>query len=162
MLASDKLEEGPWVGMLSSLCWAPGLYIAHHFIDGDGAPASLFAQPSVLDTVRESAAVGANALDAVTMSLPMIISFLLAALPFVIFGIAALTGQTIAFLLGGARRRAAIAATVGALLCVLGAAGYGSGDAARLLLDPIFLGLASAIGLVAPAIVERLRKSRAN
>jgi hypothetical protein len=157
MLASDKLEEGPWVGMLSSLCWAPGLFIAHHLIEGDGRPASLFAQPSVLETVREGASLGVGAVNAATMSLPMVLSFLLAAIPFVIFGLAALTGQTIAFLLGGARRRAAIAGTVGAILCVIGAAGYGSGDAARLLLDPIFMGLAAAIGLILPALIERLK-----
>jgi hypothetical protein len=157
LLSTNKLEEGPWVGMLSSLCWAPGLFIAHNLIVGDGTPASLFAQPSVLDTVRESASMGAGAINAATLSLPIVLSFLLAALPFVIFGIAAISGQTIAFLLGGARRRAAIAATVGTLLCVIGAAGYGSGDAARMLLDPIFVGLAAAIGLVVPALLERLK-----
>lgn len=157
LLASSKLEEGPWVGMLSSLCWAPGLFIAHHLIDGDGTPASLFAQPSVLDTVRESASLGAGAIDAATLSLPIMLSFLLAALPFVVLGIAALCGQSIAFLLGGARRRTAIAGTVSALLCTIGAAGYGSGDAARMLLDPIFLGLAAAIGLIVPALLERFK-----
>jgi hypothetical protein len=161
MLASDKLEEGPWVGMLSSLCWAPGLYIAYQLINGDSAPASLFAEPNVLDTVREGATMGAGAIDAATMSLPIVLSTLLAALPLVVFGIAAITGQTIAFLLGGARRRAAIAGSVSALLCVIGAAGYGSVDAARLLLDPIFFGLAAAIGLVIPALLERLKTSPA-
>jgi hypothetical protein len=157
LLASNKLEEGPWVGMLSSLCWAPGLFIAHNLIEGDGTPASLFAQSSALDTVRQSASMGAGAIDAATMSLPIVLSILLAALPFVILGISAIAGQTVAFLLGGARRRAAIAGSVGALLCVIGAAGYGSGEAARLLLDPIFLGLAAALGLIAPAILERLK-----
>jgi hypothetical protein len=162
VLSSNKLEEGPWVGMLSALCWAPGLYIAHHFLNGDGAPATLFSDASVLDTVREGASLGAGAIDAATMSLPVVLSFLLAALPFVVLGIAAICGQSIAFLLGGARRRAAIAGSVGTLLCVIGAAGFGSGDAARLLLDPIFLGLASAIGLVVPALLERLKTARAN
>jgi hypothetical protein len=161
VLASNELEEGPWVGMLSSLCWTPGLYIANHFIEGDHAPASLFAQASVMDTVRDSASIGVGALDAVTMSLPLVLSFLLAAFPFVVLGIAAITGQSIAFLLGGARRRAAIAGSVGTVLCVIGAAGYGSGDAARLLLDPIFLGLAAAIGLVIPALIERIKTARA-
>lgn len=162
LMASNKLEEGPWVGMLSSLCWAPGLYIAHHFIDGGRSPAALFAQPSMLDTVRESASLGVGAIDAVTMSLPMVLSMLVAALPFVVLGVAAICGQTIAFLLGGARRRAAIAGTVCTILCVIGAAGYGSGEAARLLLDPIFIGLAAALGLVAPALLERFRNGRAS
>jgi hypothetical protein len=157
LLSSNNLEEGPWVGMFSSLCWAPGLFIAHNLIEGDGTPASLFAQPSVIDTVRQGASMGAGAIDSATLSLPIVLSFLLAALPFIVFGIAALCGQTIAFLLGGARRRAAVAGTVGTLLCVIGAAGYGSGDAARMLLDPIFLGLAAAIGLVVPALLERLK-----
>jgi hypothetical protein len=160
-LASNQLEEGPWVGMLSSLCWAPGLYIAHHFLVGESAPASLFAEPSVIDTVRDSASIGAGAIQAATLSLPTVLSLLLAAFPFVILGIAAITGQSIAFLLGGARRRAAIAGSVSAILCVIGAAGYGSGDAARLLLDPIFLGLAAAIGLVVPALMERFKTARA-
>jgi hypothetical protein len=160
LLSSNKLEEGPWVGMLSSLCWAPGLFIAHTLIEGEGAPASLFASTSVLNTVRESASMGAGAVTAATTSLPVMLSFLLAALPLLVFGIAALAGQTVAFLLGGARRRAAIGGSVVALLCVIGAAGYGSGDAARMLLDPIFIGLAAAIGLVIPALLDRLRDSK--
>ena len=117
LLASDKLEEGPWVGMLSSLCWAPGLYIAYHFLGDGGPPATLFSEATVLDTVRESASVSANALDAARLSLPKVLAMLLTALPFVILGIAAALGQSIAFVLGGARRRAAIAASVGAVLC---------------------------------------------
>jgi hypothetical protein len=161
LLASDKLEEGPWFGMFSALCWAPGLYIAHHFIAGEQASASLFAQPAVIEAGRQGAAAGANVIYSATISLPIILAWVMSALPLVIFGMAALLGLGIAFLLGKGRRRGAIAGAVGGGLSVLGAAGYGNYDAARLLLDPIFLGLAAAIGLVIPALIARIKTARA-
>jgi hypothetical protein len=157
LLASNKLEEGPWVGMLSSLCWAPGLYFAHHLLVGDTGAASLYAEPSVVEKMRQSAAASVGAVDSATLSLPVILNGLLTAIPFVIFGSAAIIGLGIAFLLGKGRRRGAIAGAIGGGLSVLGAAGYGSFDAARLLLDPIFLGLAAAIGLILPALIKRLK-----
>ncbi|MEN9856381.1 MAG: hypothetical protein RLZZ157_1507, partial [Pseudomonadota bacterium] len=40
-VATKKLEEGPWLGMASGLCWAPGLSLAQAWIVGEKMPASL-------------------------------------------------------------------------------------------------------------------------
>jgi hypothetical protein len=161
LMSTNKLEEGPLVGMFSSFCWAPGLYFANKIFGGDSDAASLTPQPSILDATRDVAADTLSAADNAALSLPTIINGLLSGVPFILFGLAALAGTTILFLLGKSRRRGAIAGGIGALVSALGAAGYGDFDAARLLLDPIFLGLGGAIGLVLPALIARLRTPRA-
>jgi hypothetical protein len=161
LMSTNKLEEGPLVGMFSSFCWAPGLYFANKIFGGDSDAASLTTPPSILDATRDVAADTLSAADNAALSLPSILNGLLSGVPFILFGLAALTGTTILFLLGKSRRRGAIAGGVGALVSALGAAGYGDFDAARLLLDPIFLGLGAAIGLVLPALIARLRTPRA-
>lgn len=161
--ASRNLEEGPWVGMLSSLCWAPGLYVAHKIISDDSAPASLtdLSQTQRLsDQLQEGARLGVNAVDAASLSLPVILNGLLSALPFLIFGVAAVAGMVILYLLGKNRRRGAIAGAIAAVIAVFGAAGYGDLTAARLLLDSVFLGLGAALGLVLPALWKRFQMSR--
>jgi hypothetical protein len=161
LMSTNKLEEGPLVGMFSSFCWAPGLYFANKIFGGDSDAASLTTPPSILDATRDVAADTLSAADNAALSLPTILNGLLSGVPFILFGLAALTGTTILFLLGKSRRRGAIAGGIGALVSALGAAGYGDFDAARLLLDPIFLGLGAAIGLVLPALIARLRTPRA-
>jgi hypothetical protein len=161
LLATNKLEEGPLVGMFSSLCWAPGLYFAHKIFGSDSMAASLAPEPSVLEATRDVAASTFSAADKAALSWPSILQALLSGVPFVLFGLAAIIGCTILFLLGKSRRRGAIAGGVGALISVLGAAGYGDFDAARLLLDPIFLGLGAAIGLVLPALIKQVRTASA-
>jgi hypothetical protein len=157
ILATNKLEEGPLVGMFSSLCWAPGLYFANKIFGGDSEAASLTPEPSVLEATRDVAAASFNAADKAALSWPSILQGLLSGAPFVVFGTMAIIGCTILFLLGKSRRRGAIAGAIGAAISVLGAAGYGDFDAARLLLDPIFLGLGAAIGLVLPALIKQFK-----
>jgi hypothetical protein len=161
--ASRKLEEGPLLGTLSSLCWAPGLFFAHKLISQESRPASLtdpLGDPQLAQSLRQSAQASVNAVETASLSLPVVLNGLLAALPFVLYGAAAIAGIAIIFLLGKSRRRAAIAGGIGGLTAILGAAGYGSLDGARLLLDPIFLGLAGAIGLILPALVKRYQDAR--
>jgi hypothetical protein len=161
-LASDQLEEGPIVGTLSALCWAPGLQLAHYLFGHNNEPASLTPNGTLLDTVKTDAVASLGGLGSAGMGLNEFLSALLAALPFVVFGIAALAGIGVAFFLGGARRRGAIAALVSLVCIVFGAIGYGSGDAARLLLDPILLGLAAGLGLIIPALIDRAKIGSAN
>jgi hypothetical protein len=158
--ASRNLEEGPWVGMLSSLCWAPGLYFAHKIISDEARPASLtdqIAEPIVSQSIKTGAQAGVEAVETASLSLPVIFHGLLSALPFLVYGGLAALGVGILYILGKDRRRGAIAAGIGGLIAILGAAGYGSLAAARLLLDAIFLALAAAIGLVLPALIKRYR-----
>ena len=155
--ASDQLEEGPLVGTLSALCWAPGLQFAHYIFGRDVRPASLTPPPSFLDGVRADITDSLGRFGNVGLTFAGVIKGLLAALPFILLGLAALAGLMVAFLLGGARRRGAIAAFIGAICCAFGALGYGSLDAARLLLDPILLGLAAALGLIIPALIDRAK-----
>lgn len=160
-LASDQLEEGPIVGTLSALCWSPGLLLANYVFGNDRTPASLTPQPTLLDTVKADAMPSLGGLGRLGMSLNELLGALLAALPFVVFGTAAIAGVAVAFFLGGARRRGAIAAAVVMICSVFGAIGYGSGDAARLLLDPILLGLAAGLGLIIPALIDRAKTAPA-
>lgn len=160
LLSTHKLEEGPLVGMFSSLCWAPGLYFAHKIFGGETNEASLSPQVGILEATRQVAATNVGAADAFSFS--SLFQGLLSAVPFALFGIAAVIGCIILFLLGKSRRRGAIAGGVGALVSIVGAAGYGDLDAARLLLDPIFLGLGAAIGLVIPALITRFRSAPAS
>jgi hypothetical protein len=157
LMATNKLEEGPLLGMFSSLCWAPGLYFARKIFGGDSDLPSLAPEPSVLDATRDVAAKSMSAADNAAMSLPAILNGLLSGVPFVIFGLTAIIGCTILFLLGKSRRRGAIAGAVGAAASIIGAAGYGDFEAARLLLDPIFLGLGASVGLILPALISRLK-----
>jgi hypothetical protein len=160
-LASDQLEEGPIVGTLSALCWTPGLQLANYVFGNRHEPASLTPQSSLLDSVKTDATKSLGGLSNSGVSIAEFFSALLAALPFAVFGLAALAGIGVAFFLGGARRRGAIAAGVVGLCAVFGAIGYGSGDAARLLLEPILLGLASALGLIIPALIDRAKTAPA-
>jgi hypothetical protein len=157
LASTNKLEEGPIVGMLSSLCWAPGLYFANKIFGADQTSAALQGAPSILETTRDLAAANISAVDNAAFTLPAIISGLLSLIPFVLFGLAAIAGCVILYLLGKGRRRGAIAAGVAAIICALGAAGYGDFDAARLLMEPIFLGLGASLGLILPKLIERLR-----
>jgi hypothetical protein len=161
-LASDRLEEGPLVGVFSALCWTPGLQIAQYILGNDHTPASLSPQPTFLDEVKTDALPSLGGLGRAGFSLNELLSTLLAAMPFAIFGVAAVAGLGVAFFLGGARRRGAIAAIVVTVCYVFGAIGYGSGEAARLLLDPILLGLAAALGLIIPALLDRTKNVHAS
>jgi hypothetical protein len=161
LASTNKLEEGPIVGMLSSLCWAPGLFFAHKIFGSDDNSTITNASSSILETARELAATNLSAADNAAMSLPAIVSGLLSGIPFVLFGLTALAGCIVLFLLGKGRRRGAIAGGVAMVISALGAAGYGDFDAAKLLMEPIFLGLGASLGLVLPSLIDRIKTAHA-
>jgi hypothetical protein len=78
----------------------------------------------------------------------------------VLLGLLAVAGVALAVLLGGRLRRAAIAAALVTGLSVFGAAGYGSGTAARLLLDPLLLALAAGAAVAIPVLLRRTEADR--
>jgi hypothetical protein len=161
LLATKKLEEGPLLGMFSSLCWAPGLYFANKIFGSEDGLENLAQSQSVIEATRNIAAANIAAADKAVVSWPDILQTLLSAVPFVVFGLAAIAGCVVLFLLGKSRRRGAIVGATGALVSIVGAAFYGDLDAARLLLDPIFLGIGAATGLVLPALIKQIKTASA-
>jgi hypothetical protein len=155
-------EERPWCGAVAALCWGPGLFLAQLFGETDGFRGGIFSQAN---DNAERLGVGLSTTIAAGDQTPdimaAILPFLATATPLVVLALAGALGLLLVWLTGGRNKAAAVSAGIFFVICVVGALGYGSADAARLLLDPILLAATGIIGLIAPEAISRIRKARA-
>ncbi len=152
ILTTKHFQERPIYGLISALCWGPGLYVAY-------ALAQLYENNFVLDFSKP---LITNLVDAQTIKSLLNLEnmknhileigyFLLKTLPFVILGVLSL----IAFisLYNGKQKNTKQknnndkirAFSILLIFAIFGAIGYGQINAARLLLDGLFIAIISAI-----------------
>lgn len=156
VLVTRLFEERPWCGFVAATAWGPGIWLAKAFSDSGGLKSDLFRHPdSSSDVVRQGVFQGVEAARTLPGTLADVLVVIAQALPFAILGLLALAGVALCLVLGGQRRLAALAAGLFTGLCVFGAAGYGDLTAARLLLDPLLLGLAAGAAVALPALARR-------
>lgn len=156
VLVTRLFEERPWCGFVAATAWGPGIWLAKVFSDSGGLKSDLFRHPdSSSDVVRQGVFQGVETARTLPGTLADLLVVIAQALPFAILGLLALAGVALCLLLGGHRRLAALAAGLFTGLSVLGAAGYGDLTAARLLLDPLLLGLAAGAAVALPALARR-------
>jgi hypothetical protein len=158
VLVTRLFEERPWCGAIAALCWGPGIFLARLFGETNGFRGGLFSEASdpagrfgagvaaTLEASREPISLLGQAAAILGFAIPLII-------------LLALAGFAIALLLvmGQPKRNAASCAMIVLAVAVLGAIGYGDGQAARLLLDPMLLGLTGVAGLALPELIRRIR-----
>jgi hypothetical protein len=160
VLVTRAFEERPWCGAVAALCWGPGLFLAQLFGETNGFSGGMFA---AADDPAERLSVGLNATAAATGTdwFHATLSLLAVATPLLVLAALACCGVLLCWVTGDRRKVAATGAAVFVGVSLLGALGYGDAEAARLLLDPMLLGLAGVTGLVAPAAVRRFMARRA-
>ena len=158
VLVTRLFEERPWCGFAAATAWGPGIWLAKAFSDSGGLKSDLFRHPdSGSGVVRNGVFQGVEAARTLPGTLADALLVIAQALPFVILGLLALAGLGLCLLLGGQRRQAALAGGLFTGLSVFGAAGYGDLTAARLLLDPLLLGLAAGAAVALPALARGRR-----
>ncbi|MCU0882978.1 MAG: hypothetical protein MUF14_09955 [Hyphomonadaceae bacterium] len=159
VLVTRAFAERPWCGAIAALCWGPGLFLAQLFGETNGFNGGVFASAED-PAARLSVGLNTTAAAASVDWFGAAMSLLAIALPLIILAVLACGGVLLCWLTGDRRKLAATAASIFVAASLVGALGYGDAEAARLLLDPMLLGLAGVIGLVAPAAARRFMARR--
>lgn len=155
-------EERPWCGAIAALCWGPGLFLAQMFGETDGFRSGIFAEASDnAERLNVSLSTTVAAADQTPELMGMVLPFLATATPLVVLSIAGALGLLLVWLTGGRNKVAVVSAGIFVLISAVGALGYGSAVASRLLLDPMLLAATGIIGLIIPEAINRIRKARA-
>ena len=160
VLVTRAFAERPWCGAIAALCWGPGLFLAQLFGETNGFNGGVFASAED-PAARLSVGLNTTAAAASVDWFGAAMSLLAIALPLIILAVLACGGVLLCWLTGDRRKLAATAASIFVAASLVGALGYGDAEAARLLLDPMLLGLAGVIGLVAPDAARRFMARRA-
>ncbi len=147
ILTTKHFQERPIYGLISALCWGPGLYLAYGVTQLYENNFEIdFSKPLISSFVNTENAKNLFDFGNIKNNILEIGYFLLSTLPFLILGIIAI----IAFIsLYNQRKKTENnkirAFAIFLIIAILGAIGYGQINAARLLLDGLFIALISAI-----------------
>ncbi|MBN8648001.1 MAG: glycosyltransferase family 39 protein [Caulobacterales bacterium] len=147
ILTTKHFQERPIYGLISALCWGPGLYVAYgaaqlyennFAMDFSKPLVSNFIKPDTIKELFNFANIKSHIFE--------IGYFLLSTLPFVVLGILSL----IAFISLYNQKQKTTDGKIRAfsiflIFAIIGAMGYGQINAARLLLDGLFIAIISAI-----------------
>ena len=147
ILTTKHFQERPIYGLISALCWGPGLYVAYGLAQlYENNFALDFSKPLISNLVDAQTIRNFSNLENIKSHILEIGYFLLGTLPFLVLGILSL----IAFisLYNGKQKNTndkIRAFSIFLVFAIIGAIGYGQINAARLLLDGLFIAIISAI-----------------
>jgi hypothetical protein len=161
VLVTKVFEERPWCGWVAAMAWGPGFWLAKLFGESGGFNSTFFAAPHAGGgALREGMGSTVTAAQSLPDQLIGILGVLVQALPIVVLAVLAVAGLALCVILGGFRRRAAMAVALFAGITVFGAIGYGDLVAARLLLDPLLLAMAAGAAVAVPVLLSQRQMTR--
>lgn len=147
ILTTKHFQERPIYGLISALCWGPGLYVAYGLAQlYENNFALDFSKPLISNLIDARAIRNLANLGNIKNHILEIGYFLLSTLPFVVLGALSI----IAFIALYNHKQKNIndkirAFSIFLVFAIIGAIGYGQINAARLLLDGLFIAIISAI-----------------
>lgn len=142
ILTTKHFQERPIYGLISALCWGPGLYVAYSLAKLYENNFELdFSKPLISSLVDAQTIRNLLNLENMKGHILEIGYFLLSTLPFVVLGLLSL----IAFVSLYNSKEKIRAFFIFLIFAIIGAIGYGQINAARLLLDGLFIAIISAI-----------------
>lgn len=147
ILTTKHFQERPIYGLISALCWGPGLYMAYGLAQLYENNFVLdFSKPLISSLVDTQTIRNFLNLENMKSHILEIGYFLLSTLPFVVLGALSIIAFIALYNHNQKNTNGKIHAfSIFLIFAIIGAIGYGQINAARLLLDGLFIAIISAI-----------------